>query len=293
MERSLAGFTGRELPCRACEYDLQGLPVEGECPECGLPIGVSLRTPLLRYSDAEWVRGLASGAGWILGAVAVGFGFGFVIGVAGGGGGPGMPGASPGALLMQGVLEVVTQGMYLLGVWRLTAPEPGGFEGEDRRARVMTRRSAVVALVIDTVVFVWLIATGAYSGSGSTVGVAPIALAEVVSGIAGLVVFFGLFVYARWLAFRLPDRRLAGSTRVVMWGIVVSFGLLLMTVVMVALTGMGGGAPAQGSLMLAGLGGCAGAIAIVVFSIWSLVLVVKYRRRFLAAAMQAEREGMG
>lgn len=258
--------------------------MEEDCPECGLPVGVSLETPLLRYSDATWVRGLASGAGWMLGAVAVSFLLSLCLGPALGASNPGTVG---GFGVAEAVISLVTQAMYLMGVWRLTEPEPGGFEGEDRRARVMTRRSAVVALVIDTGVFIWLGLTG--GGSGAV----PLMLAQIVSGIAGLVVFFGLFVYVRWLAFRLPDGRLAASTRTVMWGIVVSFGLLMMTLVLAALSAVGGGAPGQGPLGVAMIGGCVGGLAIVVFSIWSLVLVVKYRRRFLIAAAQAEREGRG
>ena len=34
------------LPCRRCGQLLTGLPVSGECPECGLPIESSLRSTI-------------------------------------------------------------------------------------------------------------------------------------------------------------------------------------------------------------------------------------------------------
>ena len=36
-----------DLACRKCGYHLRGLPTNGMCPECGTPVAISLRGPLL------------------------------------------------------------------------------------------------------------------------------------------------------------------------------------------------------------------------------------------------------
>ena len=42
--------------CIACGYNLRGLPIHGNCPECGSDKTESLRSDLLQYADAAWRR---------------------------------------------------------------------------------------------------------------------------------------------------------------------------------------------------------------------------------------------
>lgn len=50
--------------CIRCAYSLVGLPLEGKCPECGLPIAITVRMALANAPDA-YLRSIASGIRWI------------------------------------------------------------------------------------------------------------------------------------------------------------------------------------------------------------------------------------
>src|SRR5688572_7707778 len=44
-----------DAPCRRCSYNLRSLSLDGLCPECGTPVGLSVQGDLLRYSDPKWL----------------------------------------------------------------------------------------------------------------------------------------------------------------------------------------------------------------------------------------------
>ncbi len=48
--------------CIRCAYSLVGLPLEGKCPECGLPVQDSLRGILLRFASLRYREGIAFGS---------------------------------------------------------------------------------------------------------------------------------------------------------------------------------------------------------------------------------------
>ena len=52
-------MTGR--PCVGCAYDLRGLPVGVRCPECGTPVGDSLRARYLRDGGVDYLSALRQG----------------------------------------------------------------------------------------------------------------------------------------------------------------------------------------------------------------------------------------
>ena len=57
-----SGSVEGDIPCRKCSYNLRGLPLDGRCPECGTPVGVSVNGELLRYSDPEFIQTLRRGS---------------------------------------------------------------------------------------------------------------------------------------------------------------------------------------------------------------------------------------
>ena len=136
---------------------------------------------------------------------------------------------------------------------------------------------------------------------------------------SGIVSLFGELVYFRRFAERVPDRKLARSTRILQWGATITFGLgmLFGIIAMLGLgvrgtanrtfTTTGGGvttvtttAPTPTRTITpvavprrgAAFGGlmaflCVFAVAGFVFGIWYLVLLMRYRRIFAKAADEA------
>jgi len=58
-------------PCISCGYDLVGLQVLGQCPECATPVERSLRGDLLRFSSAEYRGKLLKGVTLIMTGIAL------------------------------------------------------------------------------------------------------------------------------------------------------------------------------------------------------------------------------
>ncbi len=50
------GHVTEHIACRACGYDLVGLQNGKQCPECGSPVGISIRGDLLSHSRPDWTR---------------------------------------------------------------------------------------------------------------------------------------------------------------------------------------------------------------------------------------------
>ena len=103
--------------CVGCGYSLRGLDLKGTCPECGLQISISTRPNLLLYSQSPWLQRLRSGATWGCAGLFVGLPFPFYFcGM--------MGGPNPTLEFRTVALPILLLGPLLLGVWRLTTPEP-------------------------------------------------------------------------------------------------------------------------------------------------------------------------
>lgn len=48
--------------CVSCGYNVRGLTPDHHCPECGIPVGASLRGELLQFADPRWVWRLHLGS---------------------------------------------------------------------------------------------------------------------------------------------------------------------------------------------------------------------------------------
>src|SRR5947209_5364931 len=70
----------QDMPCRKCGYNLRGLSTDGQCPECSTPVRLSVSGDLLRYSEPQYVEGLAQGAKLLLWGILIAFVLGFIIG---------------------------------------------------------------------------------------------------------------------------------------------------------------------------------------------------------------------
>ena len=92
-----------------------------------------------------------------------------------------------------------------------------------------------------------------------------------------------LFVYARSIALRVPDGRLASRTRLVMWGLLVPSALVQGLRRTFAVMYVGAAQPPPNVEMISLLL----SLPVLVFGIWAIVLLFQYRRRLIAAAGQA------
>jgi len=262
-----------DLPCRHCGYNLRGMTEDRACPECGTAVGRSLLGDQLRFADPEWVDTLAKGSNWILWSVlvnlilgAVGMGLGIAVGATGGN-----VVQMQEALVFLSALPAI---IYLVGVWLLTTPEPGIFEESGMPLRSLLRWTALFGGLVG-------ILNIGFQQQGVSIGSVVIGI---VGGIVGLIGYIALFVFARRLALRVPDYDLAKQTHTVMWGIILSMGGVIVFGILAAIVGSASGG--AGAIVLA-IPVCVLAVAYLVFAIWSLVLLFKYRRVSQQAARQA------
>ncbi len=107
MSATLSGHAvlDRDTPCLNCGYNLRTQPVTADCPECGMAVSISLRNDGLADAPPGYRRRLRHGAAWwLIGTLLT------------------LP------LLYVGVLVAA------VGLWMLTAPQPGRAEPAADRA---------------------------------------------------------------------------------------------------------------------------------------------------------------
>ncbi len=264
-----------DLNCKHCGYNLRGLNVDRVCPECGTPVGKSVLGDQLRFSDPSWVRNIAKGVNVILWSVVAGILLGVfsvvvsmvVLGSSGG--------ASTGLMTVFEMLTALPALIYVVGVWLITEPEPSVIEPGSWPLRVVLRYAVIVSTAI------------AILGMGVSLFVPEaIGVFDIVSGVLGLVGQILIFIYARRLALRVPDYGLAKQTKIVMWGVIISLlSILLFGIIAGIVAAIGSGSTGA---VIVGLPICVSAATYLVFSIWSLVLLIRYRRVAAEAADDAD-----
>src|SRR5687767_2443148 len=194
-----AGVVSADVPCRGCSYNLRGLHQDSRCPECAIPVGLSIRGNLLRYCNPHWVARVWGGV--IISLV----------------------GIAAVALLsciwplgvpfrtLQYWLSFGVGAVTLLGTWLLTTPDPGGQERPSVvRTRLIARIALLVALGRSILALYRNSPLDPKLSALVGVGFLIVALARVVGEIARL-------SYLRQLALRLPDDGLASDARMLMW----------------------------------------------------------------------------
>jgi len=220
LQLDAEGRIAEDIHCRACGYNLRSLDPNGICPECGTAVGRSVHGDLLRFCDPTWVGRLASGMNWIvagivchvLTAVLAASVAGFIAATTGS-----MPEPQSGWVAF---LYMPAALVNLIGCWRVTTPEPRRLEQESTlSARRLVRFTFVATFVLEPI-------ANLLDQSG-----APISEAiGLLVGTLGLVGLLAVFVYARQLALRIPDDRLAKHT-------------LMQAIILISMTGMRAAAP--------------------------------------------------
>ncbi len=217
------GFVRGLRPCVRCTYDLRGLALTSNCPECGLPVADSLRGILLQYAASEYIRAIRTGFTLILTGIAIsivlmlaGMALGVVASVAAVGGG------IPGVTRLQLLLEMLMGGVYLIilvGYVRATSPDPGYTGAESPRAARRVVRAVVVIQGTLQVLYVLL-------SMRVNHGIGPLPMqpatylfyaVSFLSFIAWSVQFFAMMRYVRWLGARVPDSHIIRRCTTYSW----------------------------------------------------------------------------
>jgi len=284
------GRIDEDVQCRRCGYNLHGIATDTRCPECGTAVGRSLQGDLLHFSDPDWVQTLASGMNWIVMAIVLVFLLGCVgVGVAA------AAGSADPELVILAVTGIATI-VQLVGYWKVTTPDPGSVEEEGGwDPRKLARSTFFIFLGLTFIGYVILELI-------PILGLLIVFAADVVY----VVFIISALTYAQQLALRIPDERLAAQCNTVKWGLGIFAMLSALTTPLeyLAAWNVGGGAatpPAGGppavaptggmasgslTMLLVGLGGLLGIIGLV-FGVWSLILILRFRRAMNDAAALA------
>ena len=208
LQLDAEGRLDEDVLCRTCGLHLRGLPADGVCPECDTAVDQSAQN-LLRFCRPTWLSTLASGMGCIfLGGVCLVL----LIALIAFSEGPG-PFSTGRFLGLPPLLVIPTTLAILVGSWMATVPQTDKVRGE----RIFAASRLVRAGM--TMSFMW-IAIWAQLALVPTMPLHPhfvLPLGEV----AGLFAIVALLTYARPLAWRIPNKRLANQMRVVMWSLII------------------------------------------------------------------------
>lgn len=282
-----------DLPCVQCGYNLRGLDPASRCPECGAAISRSRQGDLLRNANPAWLARIKLGADVMFIGIMAKIGGSLILGCL-----AGIQTAVSFALFP--ILGALSAALMLAAVYLITTQEPrvSLSEGE------LTWRKAIRALAVAH--FVLRIGAEAYGWVGSTLSV----IGMIGAPVLGLIIVFGFFSYAETFAVRVPDKKLAGSTLTVKWGLTIcgaltslgplGFGLVLGlsagivgappgTVVTTTMPATPVVPPALRSTSTFALGGIVALVGIawLIFSIWALILLSRYRRVLRLAISEA------
>ncbi|NLF31379.1 MAG: hypothetical protein GX591_10915 [Planctomycetes bacterium] len=178
-------------------------------------------------------------------------------------------------------------GVY--GTWLATTPDPGRLDEDwQMTARKVVRFAVVTGLVHYLLL---LMISGRLWRPGSHGAALMISAAGFVALTIGFIGTIAQFAYFRSIALRVPSEPLAARTRMVMWGFGIGYGIKVVILdnalpLVSVLTGRAP-SPGAGNLLLEGTGFLA-ALAMLVFGIWWLILLLRYRRRLIECAQAAE-----
>jgi len=267
VPRDADGRLAGDMACVQCGYNLRGLEPQGRCPECGSPVGESLRQDLLRFAGAEALRRVGRGAamiviGTLAHMAAVGLRVTFE-----------WPLRSrittPMLHLLRGgcaLVSLVSGAVVLVGIWWLT----GRLRGAEGR-----RRADGVALATGTVLSLAVLADrAAFLLLPLWQAVAILWPADTAMALIGGCL---AMAHVRRLARRGPDETLARQARGVWWGLLVTAGIQLVGIVLVL---FGGFREAALGAQIAGIGG----LGMVIFGVAAGVLLVRLRRHLRSIA---------
>ena len=240
-------------PCRACGYDLFGLPRDGRCPECGTPITQDEETSLAT-ADPAWRSAVATGCRMDLW---------------------GLVAAAAVAVPMVGLLRSVPlaaaaavpgAAVAAVGVWTLTRPRPVAVR---REAPLAT--AARVAVPFNVAV---LVAVGLMGLPNATPGGVRLLLtAASLLALPAMASHVLAALYLRRLAEGLPGDELRERLELAAWGMAGSFGAVAL---LGGLAVFGRLSSANPAAPLIAAGGACGLAVVGLFALLALGFVTLY-----------------
>ena len=134
----------RDSPCRRCAYNLRGLQPGGVCPECALPIRVSIASDLLSHQDPDWLRGITRGVWLLFSATAIGL----VV--------SSLRRANGGALSLDWLFGVAFGVMWLIAGVRILRPNPRDFPTwRSQLVRMIGLSGAGLIIIRGLTILIW------------------------------------------------------------------------------------------------------------------------------------------
>lgn len=277
----------RHIHCVECGYDLFGLDPAGRCPECGADIVLSARGDLLKFANADWLRRVKLGADLMY----YGIGVAIVVGLAGGILSTAVPVIGPTVVALG---NVGVGAFFLAALFLMTTQEPRvSLSERELTWRRLLRLTAVLNFVAGLVVQPWT----------PQLLYPLVMVASVIQAVSLIFMCYGYFAFAETFAVRIPNAKMARSTRIVKWGLTIFQALFAVSVVgMILFRPVGPGAPAPAApgtgTAPPGAGapappgafpaafmvlGCAVLLTYLFFALWALRLLRQYRRELKTA----------
>ncbi|MCZ6837236.1 MAG: hypothetical protein O7G85_15785 [Planctomycetota bacterium] len=300
------GNIAEPVACRQCGYNLQGLQPGANCPECATPVFQSIRGDELHFCDPNWVTSLAKGTLFILIGILTTFGGGILFGV-----GIGVYTAmsngviNPNVIVSFSLVFALPSLLIIFGSWRLTAPDPGQTDSEPTlSARRLTRwcmMASVVAIPMKMMGNDNAAMMGNPAAAISTQAMALQFLTLFAQGVT-VVGYVAALLYLTRLARRIPHPALATQSRIVMWGYgIVSFlglvfglvVLMMLPSIMGGITGTGGTNIPFGIVIFFSVGSMVTVCGSLIFNIWAIVLLFRFRSEFTRQAEFAKANWTG
>lgn len=207
-------FIDTEIQCLRCGYNLEGLQLDGVCPECGTHIADSHRGTLLKNSAPEYLETLHKGVFVIQAAVIVVI----ILAVAMAITSQFVETAIVPALFGLGILGVTVWGFY--GWVQFSQPDP---DYQGRNTGESVRRFVRIALyvLIATLVLDWAAGFLVSEDPDEFTMTNPafvVNLGTMLLGIVGQVVFYvASMLYVKWLGARIPNKRIVDRAGRLTW----------------------------------------------------------------------------
>jgi hypothetical protein len=266
-----AAIIDSDTPCRRCGYNLRGLSADGQCPECGTLIRLSLRRDLLEHSDPAWVDSLRQGVGWMLWYAAgwVVFIVGFII---------------LHAQMMRIPAGVLTA-MYAWGRYLATKPDPSGLgEAEYGTSRRVVRVTIVISL------FGLVVSVIRTAVLGIPELVIVLTGLEAITETTAVVGVFAQMHYFEKLTLRIPDAGLSQRSRFLKFAIGISGGIVVSMLILLQLANRSGVPLRLRSVKgVLGCGTCLGGFPLLIFVLMYVNFLGKLAARLRQVAEVARK----